>query len=799
MFRQHHFPLAFMANSLAMSVFLIGLGLAGHARLAADVAIVQGVTLALFYSFSANARNLILNQFAPIQALSLLLYRFVLLVPLVAIAFGLAHLSGVETWLAAILLMRRSVEWLDEIFLAEMERMGRKVEAVRYILLQTFLLVFALVWMLAGMPFPLLGVGLWAALPLCLSGRFYVRPENFSIRIPIETLRRLSPHIGSTAIIGITVYVFRLLLIDVAGKEIAGDLFVAFAIGGVLGSVVANAFGPSVVLAQNKSNTRALPSGLRVLMAAFLAIGLLITFSSSALQALSKTSLFWQAIGFSMLGAVPMVLAQMTRHRLLQQHEDQDLFGADVLINVLLVAVTPVVFYLLGLQALAGLYLLSSVLAWVFYTSCESYENGSLAQWQAKYPLAKPMLAGLLVFPLFFQLESGVFRDTTLLFDAHRDILKLPIPFSVIASFAILIGMGHFARARVAFVFVFAAFVLMLFTTIAGTPLDSDQQQYRFFLLAQFVLPMFALIAGQLFESAGGGKAYTLENCMLYVLIFIVPLQMISSWLQGAWLLQPSVYVFSVYQHLHYVPIMLVAVFMFIFHSLWQSVSKNALLLLIFAMAIYVVMTASLFIVTAYFVGLLLYGGYFWRWHQSQKMIIYSLLAAMVGLVYWQLAGTLLVDGLPTTQNLVAYTGMGGKAFLAFEEKMTVWGQLMQVVWHEPKTLLLGYPDLSDHGQLRVSSNYYLAFISGFGLVGTLPMLMLVRYTLLLVYKNRKFVTQRAGFLFPCMVLMFLLLIENAFYVGLRQPYSATLTFFLWGVVLNRLLCITSENQVRLK
>lgn len=798
MLPHNHFPLAFMANSLAMTAFMICLGLAGHSLLAADVGIVHGVSLALFYSFSANARNLVLNQVSPIQSQPLLVYRLVLLLPLAAIAFWLANMSGVDPWLAVILLIRRSVEWLDEIFLSEMERLDRKAEAMRYILLQAFLLVFALGWMLASMPFSFFGIILWALLPLWLSGGFYARRDNFRNWIHIDTLRRISPHIGSTAIIGITVYVFRLLLIDVAGKEIAGDLFVAFAIGGVLGSIVANAFGPSMVLAQSRLSTHILPSSLTILMSAFLAIGLLIAFSSTSLHLFAKSSLFWQAIGFSMIGAVPMVLAQIIRHRLLLHHEDQDLFGSDVLMNVLLVTITPFVFYLFGLQAIAGLYLLSSVLAWVFYKSSESHENGTLEGLETKYPKVKPVLVAFLVFPVFFQLGSGIFRDTATLFDANREILKLPIPFSVLASFAILIGIGNFVRARVAFIFVFFAFVLMLLASIVSTPSDSDQQQYKFFLLAQFLLPMFALIAGQLFESEQDAKLHTLEKSVFYVLMLIVPLHMLSSWLQGSWVLLPSVYAFSVYQHLHYVPIMFVATYMFVYYRLWQTVSKPTLLLLMLLMSIYVVMTASLFISIAYFIGLLLYSLFLRRFYKAEKIMIYSVIACIAGVAYSQLAGNSIVSGLHLSQNLGAYVSVEEKAILALQQKTIIWSQFIDAVLHSPKIFLLGYSELWDSSLLRITSNYYLAYISGFGMIGTLPLLMLLAYTLSLLYTNRKIIIHNPSLFFPCLTLLFLLLIENSFYVGLRQPYSATLTFFLWGIVLNRLLDIGQRESLRI-
>lgn len=787
-----------MANSLAMTALLIIIGLAGNSLLAADVGIVQGITLALFYSFSANARNLILNQITPISAQPLLVYRLILLLPLAVLAFWLARLSGVDAVLVIALLLRRAVEWLDEIFLSEMERTNRKIEVVRYIILQVFLLVFAVVWLLGDMPFPLLGIFSWALLPLWLSGKFYWRSLSFQMQIPADVLRKISPHIGSTAIIGITVYVFRILLIDIIGKSIAGDLFVAFAIGGVLGSVVANAFGPSVVFMQSKLNTRTLPNSLKALMAVFLLIGLLITLSSASLHFVNKSSLFWLAIGFSMMAAVPMVLAQLIRHRILQNHPDQDLFGSDVLMNVLLVALVPFAYYVFGLQAMAALYLLSSLLAWIFYKSYESHENGILAELDTKYKAIKLILAGLLIFPIFFQLGSGIFRDTALFFDANREITRLPIPFSILASFFVLISVGAFDRARASLVFAFCSFILMIAVILGNTSTGSIQQQSKFMLLAQFMLPMFALVAGQIFEGKHNINQYILEKSFFYILMLMVPLQIISSWLQGYWVLVPSVYVFSVYQHLHYVPIMFVATYMFIFYRLWQITSKTALLLLTLLMSVYVVMTASLFILIAFFLGLLIYSLYIGRFFDDRNIKFYFGLACLTSMAYWILSDYLSQSALPPVESTGYSIGIIEKAIIALEQKTIIWKHYLSVILNDTQTIFSGYVgEQALRSQFSSAHNYYLDFVYNFGLVGVLPLFILMGYTAYAVYKNSEAIMESPALFFPCLTLTFLLAVENSFYMGLRQPYSATLTFFIWGILLSRILGVSRIKEVR--
>lgn len=789
-----------MANTLAMTALLILLSLAGESVLASDVGIVQGATLALFYSFSANARNLILNQVTPVAAQPIFVYRIILLLPLAGIAYWLgAGLADVDPLLTLALILRRSVEWVDEIFLSEMERLDRKRPVKVYLVAQVFLLLMALFWILGEMPYPLLGLFLWALLPLLVGASFYGHSMANNIKIPSDVLQKLYPHIGSTAIIGVTVFVFRLLIMDITGKAIAGDLFAAFAIGGVLGSVFANAFGPSLALYQGRYNKRRLPYLLQVVLFLFAAGGILITFSSSFLHLLNKTPLFWQAIGLSMIGAVLMVFAQIIRHRLLQHHDDQDLFGPDVIMNVLIVAAIPLGYYLLGLQALGALYLLSSLMALIFYKIYEVHEKSVLKVFTDTFSVTTTLLAVMLFLPLFFQANSGLFHDSAILFDSKGELLRLPIPLSALACYAALMIFGAYRKAIIALTFVFFSFILMVGTSITGSEANTLQQESKLILLIQFILPMFALVLGQLFENQKHTKLYRLEKALLYVLILIVPFHIISSWIQGHSFLSPSVYFFSIYQQLHYVPILFVAVFIMIFHRLWNIPSyRKALIMLIPIMAIYVAMTTSIFITIAYLSGLFAYCLYFGKSSAGKIFKRFFLLACLINALYL-LYGNDIFQGTYSDSNEVNHViGLEviEKTYLALGERVNHWTYYSKAIFDDFGSFLIGHAIPLNRAQFPSAYNYYLDFIYNFGFLAILPLFALMGYTFKVIYRNHQAIYRTPALFFPCLVVIFLLLVENSFYVGLRQPYPGILTFFLWGILLNRLLDLNNTKGV---
>lgn len=106
-----------MANTLSMTAMLILFSIAGQGHMAADLGIVQAATAALFYAFSANSRSVVLATSNSSLANSIFNLRVILLLPLVLASFWLSStLGGVETNFAAILILRRVVEWFGEVW-----------------------------------------------------------------------------------------------------------------------------------------------------------------------------------------------------------------------------------------------------------------------------------------------------------------------------------------------------------------------------------------------------------------------------------------------------------------------------------------------------------------------------------------------------------------------------------------------------------------------------------------------------------------------------------------------------------
>ena len=87
------FPLSYMSITQAMTAMVIGLAVLGKPEMAAEISVVHGATLATFYAFSANFRNIILYGEGQVSLPIILFSRLVILIPLVILALiALLHL-----------------------------------------------------------------------------------------------------------------------------------------------------------------------------------------------------------------------------------------------------------------------------------------------------------------------------------------------------------------------------------------------------------------------------------------------------------------------------------------------------------------------------------------------------------------------------------------------------------------------------------------------------------------------------------------------------------------------------------
>ena len=731
--------IAYASVTYAITGLLIVFGLSGEMAIAADIGIAQGATLATFYALSANARTVILSRQESAEAI--LFSRVILVLPIAGLCYFLSvYLASAEPWIALAIIVRRSIEWINEVHLTDAEQRGEQDEGVRFFLpLQILLFVLVLV--------DLRFLYVWAMAPLIYSLGF-VRT-----RLRVHRLTSLIPHFGSTTVMGASLYAFRLMILLIVGKDVAGALFSAFGIGSFIGTFFANIIGPSL-LARGGRLSRPV-------------IFFLWAWSAAGVVLLLIPSFYWHAVGLSVMGGAIMVVAQSARIRLLKSH---DVVGPDLISHLLLLFCVPYAFFQWGQNGMAALYLVNAGLLYVFYRGAElkSFQN-TTTTW---------VIGVGLLFPLFFQLSGAIYSSSLPMVDSGGQLKVVPIPVSVLACYSGILAFGAYRKAYAGMLLIGAMLLLMIVSS-SVTAFDIALERRKLILLIQFLLPAAGLVLGQMVNDEK-----TILKAFLYVLASVVPLQLIATWAQHHILLTHDLYIFSVYSHFQYVPLIFVSAFAMALTYFWDS-HRRLLFILGPLMGIYVAAGNSMLAMGGLIIFVTAFAAYRYRKTHALPVIVFAMATVLSFVVYFNSSKYLYVG----KYDDIVYSVKVPKNV---RDRFMDWSLYSQGIVESGATVAFGHADPMSREITTSAHNYYLDLIYNFGAISSLPILVLLGYTLLLLWRCRRKLDEAAWW--TAAIVLYLLIIDNNLKVTLRQPYPGIITFFLWGLLIQQLSKISSAK-----
>lgn len=344
------FPAIAGINFFSVNLLVILTAISNNSTLAANLSLSQAAIMAVFYSLSANARSIILSRQDNLAS-ALFNFRLRFLFPALCLGFFLAWLADVPFLIIVFLLLRKALEWFAELRFSMDERDVRKGGAITYLILNTVLfsiMVIAILNHFQWLPWLMV----WALLPALFIARLKIT-QGWETQ-----LNSLLPHIGSTTVIAISTFLFRMLLVWLVGKAAAGELFAAFAIGGLFVSLYMHALGPAWLT----SRWEKCVVGLLAIAMSLIGGGMVIVYAVPEI-----TDVFLLTCGFSLVGGSFMLLAQRLRLQLIQ-HYKLTTFRQDALSNLLLLLLVPLVYLGFGEFGLSLSFMMAGLLSLVCYS-----------------------------------------------------------------------------------------------------------------------------------------------------------------------------------------------------------------------------------------------------------------------------------------------------------------------------------------------------------------------------------------------------------------------------------------------
>lgn len=413
----------------------------------------------------------------------------------------------------------------------------------------------------------------------------------------------------------------------------------------------------------------------------------------------------------------------------------------------------------------------------------------------------------LLVFlPVFFLLSGSIFTSHSFYYDAQANLLLLPLPIGSVFCFLGIAFLLRLEKKHFGMGVIFSIFTLMVFSVIVSSGESDKADLAKFILLAQFVLPIFGFVLGSLYLSPKSDYL-RYEAIALYVLLLIIPLEVIATLMKGNGQLYPNLYVFSLYQHLQYLPVIFVGLYFLTINSLHQN-NRLRILVLFLApwMGIYLAASLSILAMVLGVLGVIVS---LWFSNKSSKrwyVIIVVIFLCSSFTIYYpnaQATSTYALkfsnDELAIHKNeTITAKEISIQEHSPFDELLTAlpnnlterfhyWRFYGEGIFESPKIFLFGHPARPDRNTYPSAHNYYLDLIYHFGIITSLPIIYLIFVTMRNCFRvmvKGKLTSELA----MTMVLVgFFVFIDNSLKVGFRQPYSGMVMFFLWGVLLIKL------------
>lgn len=399
------------------------------------------------------------------------------------------------------------------------------------------------------------------------------------------------------------------------------------------------------------------------------------------------------------------------------------------------------------------------------------------------FPALTWLVAAAILFPLFIQLSRGIYRDLDPIYDSGGILGSLPLPISIAACVACILAHARSlgpARPAMAFIAAFVGAMAASFAFAEGTP---DGHATKLLYAAQTLLPTMGFMFG-LFLAA---ERKTIASAFCWVLLVLLPLQLLAGWLQGGLMLTNYLYVFSIYQHIQFVPIVLAVAFGFVMVHQWER-QKNLMRVLAAVTGIYVLASGA-FLAIGFYAGFLLlfFGAAVLKRSHSRAT---GLLAIAAGIAAAVFLGSLYYGNVKGDTDRFgdahAYVQKfrdvaEGKLPGNMAQRLYDWKLYGGWITESPRSLLFGHTKPPSRDVITSAHNWYLDIVYNLGLVGLLPVAALVGMTACKLWQQRKSLPAEIWWLAG--MTAFMVLVDSSFKVTLRQPYPGIFAYFLWGLL----------------
>lgn len=334
--------------------------------LAAELGILIGINIIFTQIFSANLRSIIISKNNTDNIYSHIVFRFLIAIFVlfvnVIIFYNYNFLYFEILSQITILIL---IQWQCEIILTYYEIRNNKKKFFQYLFICFIfsLLIIGSFIFRYNFLFVLIFFNIIFSLFLII-GIFQIDKKLNSIKKIFFNIIKSSAFFSSLTI-SLSNLVWRLLILSLCGKTLAGIYFASFAIGSLPGTLFNNSFGPTML----KKNLKIKYLEIFKLFSYVIIIFLMLV-SLYHKDKIFFDNQFTQLFGttISLVGAIFMIKGQYYRQYIIQKtNYKSKLFNYDIIYSLIICLIVPFLFLIGGIKLIIISFLISSLTSFGMY------------------------------------------------------------------------------------------------------------------------------------------------------------------------------------------------------------------------------------------------------------------------------------------------------------------------------------------------------------------------------------------------------------------------------------------------
>lgn len=358
-----------LLNSMIVPFLMVLSVLFSRESLATEIGIVPGVCLLLTQLFSGNARSLLIYNENKNDFKQILSFRVLIGLPIFLLSLSLSIILGFREYLPFLFILTLIVyiSWIVELFIATHEKnkssLLNKCFTITIFIFYLYLILYFK--HLNNLEYIFLSYVFFQI--LYISFHFNSRNLEFlKIHKTFFKFNKSIPLVSSFFSIS-AVIIWRISLLYLLDKGLAGMFYACFAIASFPGSVFNNFIGQTIML--NVRIKYFINKNILIIYYAGLFIICTLLFITEMYLVEHELHLFIRYCLISLFGTGIMLFALYRRHSILSKGEKYQkiIFQKDIFYG-LAIAPIVIIFYYLGGDTLVGFsYIMSSIIAFLFY------------------------------------------------------------------------------------------------------------------------------------------------------------------------------------------------------------------------------------------------------------------------------------------------------------------------------------------------------------------------------------------------------------------------------------------------